>query len=299
VNHLAFLQAIRDDPDDDLPRLAYADWLEEQGDAPRGEMIRVQLELAKAPPRERALVLLRRMRELIVAHRAQWLGPLKEIAPDAVFERGFVEELSLSGTSFLRRGEVILKAHPVARLVLTQTRAVMAELAACPHLDGVWALSLRGEGLGDAEAITLAGSPHLARLRVLDLRYNRLTAAGAAALLNPASGYKLTELNLASNHVVDDLVPLLSSPGLSSLRRLDLSSNSIGARGAELLAGPSWLSGLESLNLANNTVPADAVERVAASPHLAGVKSLNLSHHRLPEKAARRLRERYGPRVVV
>ena len=28
----AFLQAILETPDDDLPRLAYADWLEEQDD---------------------------------------------------------------------------------------------------------------------------------------------------------------------------------------------------------------------------------------------------------------------------
>ena len=37
----AFLQAIIDNPDDDAPRLIYADWLEERGD-PRGEFIRVQ-----------------------------------------------------------------------------------------------------------------------------------------------------------------------------------------------------------------------------------------------------------------
>ena len=37
----AFLQAIRDAPDDDAPRLIYADWLDERGD-PRGEFIRVQ-----------------------------------------------------------------------------------------------------------------------------------------------------------------------------------------------------------------------------------------------------------------
>ena len=37
----AFLQAIIENPDDDAPRLLYADWLEERGD-PRGEFIRVQ-----------------------------------------------------------------------------------------------------------------------------------------------------------------------------------------------------------------------------------------------------------------
>src|SRR5262249_25897060 len=35
----AFRKAILADPDDDMPRLVYADWLEEHGD-PRGELIR-------------------------------------------------------------------------------------------------------------------------------------------------------------------------------------------------------------------------------------------------------------------
>ena len=41
----AFLQAIIECPDDDAPRLIYADWLDERGD-PRGEFIRVQCALA-------------------------------------------------------------------------------------------------------------------------------------------------------------------------------------------------------------------------------------------------------------
>ena len=39
------LQAIVADPDNSLPRLVFADWLDEQGD-PRGELIRVEAELA-------------------------------------------------------------------------------------------------------------------------------------------------------------------------------------------------------------------------------------------------------------
>ena len=36
----AFLQAILDAPDDDTPRLVYADWLEEHGQPDRAEFIR-------------------------------------------------------------------------------------------------------------------------------------------------------------------------------------------------------------------------------------------------------------------
>jgi uncharacterized protein (TIGR02996 family) len=59
-----FLRAIADDPEDDAPRLVYADWLDERDD-PRGEFIRVQLEFERtAPLAERYAVLRARARAL-------------------------------------------------------------------------------------------------------------------------------------------------------------------------------------------------------------------------------------------
>jgi uncharacterized protein (TIGR02996 family) len=42
----AFLEAINANSDDDEPRLIYADWLEENGDAQRTEFIRLQIQSA-------------------------------------------------------------------------------------------------------------------------------------------------------------------------------------------------------------------------------------------------------------
>jgi uncharacterized protein (TIGR02996 family) len=42
-----FIQAILAAPDDDLPRLIYADWLDEHGESDRSEFIRVQIERAR------------------------------------------------------------------------------------------------------------------------------------------------------------------------------------------------------------------------------------------------------------
>src|SRR5947209_2863533 len=44
-----FRAAVLAAPDDDTPRLVFADWLEEQGD-PYGEFVRVQVALAALPP---------------------------------------------------------------------------------------------------------------------------------------------------------------------------------------------------------------------------------------------------------
>jgi uncharacterized protein (TIGR02996 family) len=46
------VQGVLDSPEDDAPRLVYADWLEDRGDPDslaRAEFIRVQIELAHDP----------------------------------------------------------------------------------------------------------------------------------------------------------------------------------------------------------------------------------------------------------
>ena len=48
----ALLRAVRAAPEDDTPRLVYADWLEERDDADRAEFIRVQCELTNLTPAE-------------------------------------------------------------------------------------------------------------------------------------------------------------------------------------------------------------------------------------------------------
>jgi uncharacterized protein (TIGR02996 family) len=45
----ALLAAVLDAPDDDAPRLVYADWLEEHGQPERAEFIRAQVERARLP----------------------------------------------------------------------------------------------------------------------------------------------------------------------------------------------------------------------------------------------------------
>ena len=46
----AFLDAIREAPDDDTPRLIFADWLDEHGDGDRAAFIRTQVRLALLVP---------------------------------------------------------------------------------------------------------------------------------------------------------------------------------------------------------------------------------------------------------
>src|SRR3954466_9337320 len=95
----AFLRDIVDHPDDDAPRLVYADWLDEHGDPERAEFVRVQVERAKRPAWDAAQVRLRLREEaLLRAHGEAWLAemPAVEGARWEGFRRGVVAEVSFA-----------------------------------------------------------------------------------------------------------------------------------------------------------------------------------------------------------
>jgi uncharacterized protein (TIGR02996 family) len=80
----ALLAAIVAAPDDDLPRLVYADWLEENGRPERAEFIRVQIELSRlgfSPIRHRTLT--KRARQLVHLHDVNWKRELVDVKPAA------------------------------------------------------------------------------------------------------------------------------------------------------------------------------------------------------------------------
>src|SRR5262245_14035787 len=77
MNHeKAFLAAIRANPDDEAPRLVYADWLEERGDA-RAEFIRLQAALSRLAPHSDEYAVCRvRRNELRRQLDSRWLKAL-------------------------------------------------------------------------------------------------------------------------------------------------------------------------------------------------------------------------------
>jgi uncharacterized protein (TIGR02996 family) len=93
AEHDAFLLAIHETPGEDPPRLIYADWLEECGDAvwrAYAEFIRVQIELAriKSKSKRRKAALQLREQELQTAHGRTWLGPWGQAHHVWRFHRG-------------------------------------------------------------------------------------------------------------------------------------------------------------------------------------------------------------------
>lgn len=111
-----FIQTIIASPDDDIPRLVYADWLDEQAD-PRGEFIRIQCELAKMPeadPRRWDMEL--RQGRLMRWYGWQWW--YEPFAPDMqrpVFHRGFVEDTELKVQAILQDFDACSRLYPLLK----------------------------------------------------------------------------------------------------------------------------------------------------------------------------------------
>lgn len=132
----ALLQGVLDAPDDDAPRLVFADWLEEQGETQRAELIRVQCRIAylEAEGAGRLLSplldleyvpLKRRERELLKGHRLTWLPPAcmaleSQRAGDACqWHRGFVESVSCTLAAWLEHGPAVVQCQPVREVRAT------------------------------------------------------------------------------------------------------------------------------------------------------------------------------------
>src|ERR1043166_8796102 len=95
-----FLAAIAADPEDDTPRLVFADWLDEHDDPDRAEFIRIHCarhrnsDGAGDLPASELARLETRERELLSRHKDRWLQPLRDLKAHTSlygeFSRGFV-----------------------------------------------------------------------------------------------------------------------------------------------------------------------------------------------------------------
>lgn len=242
ISDEAFLRTIRALPDDDTPRLVYADWLEETGETDRAEFIRLQCSGQESE----------RERELLQVSGPTWAGPLARQVYGYTFRRGFIEEVTIGAASFLKIGEGLLAANPVRSVRFIGARAVMERLFASPLLRCLRALHLTDCRIGDDGAGLLAACPHLQSLQSLRLGNNALTDTAIQFLTDFRNLTGLQSLVLSGNQIEDLGSRLLAaSECFPNLRALDLSDNKIGDLGAEALAGTQSMPLLKHLDLSN------------------------------------------------
>lgn len=210
------LRAVTDAPDDDAPRLAYADFCDAQGD-PRGQLIRLQLRVAAAEEAGAPTAFFRPWEyeadALVSAHGKTWSAALCPPCSKPVFLRGFVEHVTLAARDFLARATDLFAQAPIRHLDLTGTRDLAKDLFASPHLAKIRSLRLDRFGLGDDEMVLLAGSKHLGELAWLDLMRNGIDMDGARALAASKNFPKLRYIGFFGN-AVDPTEEIFTDQGI-------------------------------------------------------------------------------------
>jgi uncharacterized protein (TIGR02996 family) len=262
------LRAILDAPDDDAPRLIYADWLEEQGDSDRADFIRVQVALARSEVTDtRRVELRKRERALIQRHRQEWIDRLPSFVSSYQFDRGFVDNLIVVAEAFLENADVVFQVAPVRHIKLVGARRLLGALAAEPALARLASLDLSFNGIAMRGLQELAASPYLGNLRAL---------------------------NLCWNPVPDALRVLAGAASLTRLEDLDLEKTGLHPSTLRFLGRSSVYERLTRLSLRNNRLDAVAVEVLATPPGLAHLRQLDLRETSLTAAQGDRLTERFG-----
>jgi uncharacterized protein (TIGR02996 family) len=292
----ALLAAICAQPEDDVVRLVYADWLEENGADARAEFIRLQIELARLSEDDpRRPGLRQREADLLAEHRKGWWAALPRLAGISWgdFERGFVTSITAEDEpTFDRQAPDLFAAAPVRRLRLRRVgTGEVWEFSGGPR-------SFRQDYTGVER---LATSPHLARITHLDLGGAMIGAAGVRALTASPHLAGLAALRLANNGIEPEAAALLASWRLlARLRVLDLAGNLVESDGTCALARSTHVAGLTELDLRRNNIGSAGVLALVRSPYLAGLSRLRLEGNRaVSAYAERRLQQRFGKEVRV
>jgi uncharacterized protein (TIGR02996 family) len=232
------LEDILANPSDDVPRLIYADWLDDHGgpsEQARAELIRLQITLASLRSGdERRPEFEAQERRLRKRHERQWLGDLREHVHAWQFARGFVVHLALDASALLRCHDEIARTHPIHSLRLTNARerGILASLAEKPLLARLRALDLSNNCLGRADVEAMLNSPHLAHLEELRFNDNPYGYDAILAVVESRELAQLRTLEMRRNNLTETTaVRLADSPALAGLTAVDLRGNAIGEAG--------------------------------------------------------------------
>src|SRR5262249_6205373 len=119
----SFLDAVCEAPDDDAPGLVFADWLEDNGQPERAELIRLQCRLAAMSEWDDGHdALVAREKELLAAHGKKWAKAAAKFTARLRLRRGFVEGMTMAAAKFLANADAIFATTPLRSLRPLQVR---------------------------------------------------------------------------------------------------------------------------------------------------------------------------------
>jgi uncharacterized protein (TIGR02996 family) len=273
------MRAIVANPEEDTPRLMYADWLQENGYPDRADFIRIQCALAKGGlDPEEELELMGRERSF-KPRLKEWshLGPCE-------FRRGIGEKVTMHPVALAETSQALLgrmaRGYAIMALrivspgsgaagidslmaligndVATRNEALRAqEPAACQklidrkELARLFEVDLSNSQPSESLLTLLQQCRHLHRVTVLEL--NGANLQQVRPLDNPVSLVNVKKLSLAGNGLTrEGVAPLIDNPAMEKVEMLDLSNNRI--TGTTILDLVASLSRLKALDVRDNSI---------------------------------------------
>lgn len=317
------LAAIRAAPEDEPPRLIYADWLlaqQAQSDRDRGELLQLQCALATALPPERRRAIRARERELIAAQPPPSFGERARL--ELVWSRGFLERCRGGLADLARNAVDVFQLAPMLTTLELEVegypdRSLLHRLATLEPLDQIRELTLAPRAganvfgaIGDELLVALV--PALASLRRLRVTALRVGERGVASLVGGRGCAQLAMLDLTGNALGPDAVQALAGSAQLQPAVLRLASCALAGGSIEALAKAPWLAELEELDLCGDPlrdpgaralarVPFSRLRRLALascgigkdggrallrSPHLARLRQLRLHENAIGDAGA-------------
>jgi uncharacterized protein (TIGR02996 family) len=281
VDKRALLAAIGSNPDEDTPRLVFADWCDEHNEPERASFIRLQFEAEQhregTPER---MDIEDRAAAILEAHYRNWLPdePAWARCPQLKYDilwsvflygirKGFSEHLSLNFDECLAHSSEIFATVPIR--------------------------DLRLENIPDG-GVALASTVLPGRVSTAKLEFSIVPPHWDSVLYSPLirglQGLSLhlfgdqhrTESGGGTTHderdVLDDdgAIALARCSNLTALKSLALGSGTIGPIGMKALAESQCLSGLESLSLRGHPVEDEGLSHLSQSPLVSQLTELDL-----------------------
>jgi uncharacterized protein (TIGR02996 family) len=284
---LGLLGAVKDTPDDPVPRLVLADYFDDRDDAasadrPRAELLRLSARDPDDDPEAGRTA--HQMADLADEHGATWLGPLKPSASKYRLERGFFM-LNLIGPNLddmpgdLFESEAwhwveTVNLHPLPS-------AQVAERMAGPRTLRIWpGTENRATAKQIADFLASAAASNVVRL---DLAGLPLEGDLVRALERAALGDRLRSLELAG-HALDytEVEALLRLPSLSRLESLGLGFNPL-AFSPEAIEALARLPGLVELDIRSVSLSQEVLDGLLSGPVLARLRLLRIDPLRSPD----------------
>jgi uncharacterized protein (TIGR02996 family) len=308
----AFLDDVIERPDDDAPRLVYADWLQDHGQEDRAEFIRVQCRLAamdESDPERPALA--ERERELLDRYAVEWAMPLQAVIMEWSYRRGFIDFVRVEELLAADMGafSAVFRLAPLEGLAMWNDGQTTASrlLSLGDQLRRLRYLDLLGlDDVPAGELRRLLTSPALANLRTLfidqqapeDFPVRSLDALGTSPALSD-----VTALGLALGEDAGDLpaLPLRAvarSPYLR-LRHLYLFGPRLDRRLLRLMLNSPACAGLETFSLEHAEITADAWPELLRPEALRRVSELRLADiEEMEDATIAALLARFDPEVL-